>query len=131
MVDTSGSVNDKELSVAYSEIVGAIQQFNGKLSGKLGFFDHDVYGLYDFDDVKDVLEIKPVGGGGTSFKAIFRFMEDKIKQNDNIAGVVILTDGYATWPTEKETNGLPVLWLITNEHQVPPWGLHSTLTLNV
>ena len=131
MVDTSGSVNDKELSVAYSEIVGAIQQFNGKLSGKLGFFDHDIYGLYDFDDVKDVLEIKPVGGGGTSFKAIFRFMEDKIKQNDNIAGVVILTDGYATWPTEKETNGLPVLWLITNEHQVPPWGLHSTLTLNV
>ena len=38
MVDTSGSVKDKDLAIVYSEIKGAIEQFGGKLTGKLGFF---------------------------------------------------------------------------------------------
>ena len=129
MVDTSGSIGDHELTAAYSEIVGAINQFNGKLTGKLGFFDHTVYGLYDFEKVDDVLAIKPQGGGGTSFEAIFQFMRKEIEKNDNIAGIVILTDGYASWPEESEANGLPTLWLITNDIVVPPWGLHTTLKI--
>lgn len=129
MVDTSGSISDRELSVAYGEIVGAINQFNGKLSGRLGFFDTEVYGLYDFESVEDVLKIKPEGCGGTSFTVIFKYLKKYMETNDNVAGVVILTDGYASWPEESESMGLPTLWLITNDRMIPPWGLHTTLKL--
>lgn len=40
--DTSASVNQDALEAVYAEIRGAIEQFNGKIKGKLGFFDTDV-----------------------------------------------------------------------------------------
>ena len=37
MIDTSGSMSDEMITVAFSEIKGAIDQFDGKLKGWLGF----------------------------------------------------------------------------------------------
>lgn len=130
MVDTSGSVGTKELSASYSEITGAISQFENKLTGKLGFFDYEVYEPIDFESIEDVLEIKPKGGGGTSFHVIFDYINKTYKDLDEIAGIVILTDGYAPWPNESMANGIPVLWLINNEVQVPPWGRHATIKID-
>ena len=42
MIDTSASMSDRQITDCYSEVFGAIQQFNGKLQGKLGFFDAKV-----------------------------------------------------------------------------------------
>jgi predicted metal-dependent peptidase len=127
-IDTSGSIGDKEMSVAYSELVGAINQFEGKLSGSLGFFDHATYGPYDFGSVEDVAKIRPEGGGGTSFHVIFnKIKELQEKEDKEIAGIIILTDGYADWPKESIAQGIPVLWLINNEQVTPPWGLHTTI----
>ena len=39
MIDTSGSMSDDMIAAAYSEVKGAIDQFNGKLKGCLGIFD--------------------------------------------------------------------------------------------
>lgn len=125
-VDTSGSIGDRELTVAYSEIVGAVEQFQGKLSGKLGFFDHIAYGLTDFDDVESVLAIKPEGGGGTNFHAPFEYITENIEEEE-VAGIIIITDGYCDFPDEKIANGKPVLWLIVNEEVTPPWGIHGVL----
>ena len=33
-----------------------------------------------------------------------------------------LTDGYAPFPQEKLSMGIPVLWLLNNEEVDPPWG---------
>ena len=127
-IDTSGSIGDKELAVAFSEIVGAIGQFQGKLSGYIGFFDHDAYPLQPFESVDDVLKVRPEGGGGTSFHAPFEKTTYEIEKNDRqIAGIIMLTDGYASWPDESIANGIPVLWLINNEDVTPPWGLHTTI----
>jgi len=125
-IDTSGSIGDKELAIAYSEIVGAIGQFQGKLSGFIGFFDHYAYPLKAFEDVDDVLGAKPEGGGGTSFHAPFEWVNDNLEEDD-VAGIIVLTDGYASWPDEKIANNKPVLWLINNEDVEPPWGLHTTI----
>lgn len=125
-VDTSGSIGDRELTVAYSEIVGAVEQFQGKLSGKLGFFDHVAYGLTDFEDVESILSIKPEGGGGTNFHAPFEYITENVDEEE-VAGIIIITDGYCDFPDEKITNGKPVLWLIVNEEITPPWGIHGTL----
>lgn len=127
-IDTSGSMQDREISVCYSELVGAINQFNGNLSGRLCFFDFHAYGPYEFEGIDDVLKIKPEGGGGTSFNVIFDDI-GKRQTKDDIAGIVILTDGYASWPNEKAANGIPVLWIINNENQKPPWGLHTTINI--
>lgn len=125
-IDTSGSIGDKELTVAFSEIVGAIEQFKGKLQGKLGFFDHEAYPLYDFEDVESVLSIRPEGGGGTCFHAPFNYIAENV-DSEEIAGIIILTDGYCSWPDESIAKDKPVLWLINNEQVTPPWGLHTTI----
>lgn len=63
MVDTSGSVDDDNLAAVYSEIKGAIEQFSGKLTRKLVFFDADVKTPLPFESVDDLIRIIPYGGG--------------------------------------------------------------------
>ncbi|MFW6242999.1 MAG: VWA-like domain-containing protein, partial [bacterium] len=127
-IDTSGSMSEDEITLCYSEIVGAINQFKGRLSGKLCFFDYDIYGPHDFNSVNNVLKIKPKGGGGTSFNIIFEHVKEQNKNND-VAGIVILTDGYASFPDEKLSDNIPTLWIVNNEDVVPPWGLHTTISV--
>lgn len=121
MIDTSGSVNDKALTVAFSEIKGAIDQYDGKLKGWLGFFDAEVVDPIPFSDVEELKKIKAYGGGGTSFHCIFDYIKDYMHDNFPKT-LVILTDGYAPFPDIEETMGIPVLWLIDNDKVTPPWG---------
>ena len=123
MIDTSGSVSDKMMTEAYSEICGAIEQFSGKLSGKLGFFDAQVYGPVPFENVDDVKAIRPRGGGGTSFHVIFDYVRREMEEELPIS-IIILTDGYAPFPDETAAMGIPVLWVLNNAagDVEPPWG---------
>lgn len=122
LVDTSGSIQTDELTMAYSEIKGAIEQFNNRLHGKLAFFDSDVKEpIRDFEDVESLLKIKPIGGGGTSFHVIFKYIKEKMI-DDLPSMIVILTDGEASYPTEDKALNIPVLWLINNDNSTPPWG---------
>jgi predicted metal-dependent peptidase len=120
MVDTSGSMSDKEIRAVYSEIVGAISQFGGRLKGFLGFFDAAVVPPKPFEDVDDLKSKRAFGRGGTSFDAIFDYVDGKMEHKP--ASIVILTDGYAPWPQKAKAKGIPVLWIINNEKQTPPWG---------
>ncbi len=121
MVDTSGSMSTDDVTECYSEICGAIRQFNGKLQGKLGFFDAVVVEPIPFEDEEEFKIIRPVGGGGTSFDVIFDYVEKKMGDEPPVS-IVILTDGYAPFPEESRAGGIPVLWIINNEEQTPPWG---------
>ena len=121
MVDTSGSVTDRELAVVYAEIAGALEQFKGKLIGKIGFFDTEVKEIYPMNDVRDLDGISPIGNGGTSFHCIFDYMK-KNYPYEMPSCIIIFTDGYADWPRQIEANNVPVLWIIDNEEITPPWG---------
>jgi predicted metal-dependent peptidase len=121
MIDTSGSMSDKDITLAYSEVKGAIDQFNGKLKGYLGFFDAEVVPPTPFESVEDFLKIKAKGGGGTSFEVIFNYVNKAMVENLP-KSIIILTDGYAPFPDEKKANGIPTLWLINNNEINPPWG---------
>lgn len=70
MIDTSGSMSDDMIAAAYSEVKGAIDQFNGKLKGWLGFFDAAIIKPQPFSDENEFKIIKPAGGGGTDFQII-------------------------------------------------------------
>lgn len=121
MIDTSGSMSDDMIAAAYSEVKGAIDQFNGKLKGWLGFFDAAIIKPQPFSDENEFKIIKPAGGGGTDFQIIFEYvfhhMSDKLP-----VSIIILSDGDAPFPLEKLAGGIPVLWLLNNEEVNPPWG---------
>lgn len=121
MIDTSGSMTDQEITAAFSEILGAIEQFGGKLQGWLGFFDTEIVEPQPFENVDDVLAIRPAGGGGTNFHIIFDYVHQYM-QDHLPSCIIILTDGCAPFPQEKLARGIPVLWLIDNEKVTPPWG---------
>ena len=121
LIDTSGSMSNKQISECYSEIYGAIQQFGGKLQGKLGFFDAVVVDPIPFEDEEEFKIIRPKGGGGTSFDIIFDYVEKEMEDEPPVS-IVILTDGYAPFPKEACANGIPVLWIINNKEVTPPWG---------
>ncbi len=128
MIDTSGSMSDDMIAAAYSEVKGAIDQFNGKLKGWLGFFDAAIIKPQPFSDENEFKIIKPAGGGGTDFQVIFEYvfhhMSDKLP-----VSIIILSDGYAPFPKEKLAGGIPVLWLLNNEEVNPPWGKVARITV--
>ena len=121
MIDTSGSMSDDMVTAAYSEIKGAIDQFDGKLTGLLGFFDASVVEPKAFENEEEFRIIRPEGGGGTDFEVIFEYVHQHMQENLP-ASIIILTDGYAPFPKETVSEGIPVLWLINNKDAEPPWG---------
>ena len=127
MIDTSGSMSDDMITAAYYEVKGAIEQFDGKLKGWLGFFDAAIVEPIRFDSIEEFEIIKAYGGGGTSFDIIFdhirKYMADSLPNC-----IIILTDGYAPFPDEKKSMGIPVLWLINNKEVSPPWGKVARIT---
>lgn len=127
MIDTSGSMTDKEITQAYSEIKGAIDQFEGNLEGWLGFFDARVVPPARFSDENEFKVIRPKGGGGTSFDVIFDYIRTEMSDQE-IASIIILTDGFAPFPEEAAAMGIPVLWMINNDYIKPPWGRVAVIT---
>ncbi len=128
MIDTSGSMSDEMITAAYSEVKGAIDQFDGKLKGWLGFFDAAVIPPQPFSDEEELSIIRPKGGGGTNFNVIFEHVQ-KHMQEKLPACIIILTDGYAPFPKESEAMGIPVLWLLNNEEVEPKWGRVARITV--
>lgn len=119
--DTSASVNQDALEAVYAEIRGAIEQFNGKIKGKLGFFDTDVTPPISFENINELEKIIPYGGGGTDFTVVFHYIKSNMK-HDLSSVIIIFTDGHGLFPEEADILDIPVLWLIDNEDVNPPFG---------
>lgn len=127
-IDTSGSISDNDMTTAYSEIKGAIDQYDGKLQGWLGFFDAAIIEPKPFSSFEEFIVIKPAGGGGTDFQIIFEYVDQHMKDKEPKC-IIILTDGCAPFPKEELANDIPVLWLINNENVTPPWGKVARFTV--
>lgn len=127
-IDTSGSISDNDMTTAYSEIKGAIDQYDGKLKGWLGFFDAAIIEPKPFSSFEEFIVIKPAGGGGTDFQIIFEYVDQHMKDKEPNC-IIILTDGCAPFPKEELANDIPVLWLINNQDVTPPWGKVARFTV--
>ena len=123
-VDTSGSIDEEQLSEAYAEICGAIEQFGNQLTGVLAFFDTRVYPPIRFSMVEDIKGLIPQGGGGTDFSCLFRYLSSGVRPP---ACIVIFTDGQGMIPDEAESENTPVLWLLSRENVSIPWGRQALL----
>ena len=127
-IDTSGSISDNDMTTAFSEIKGAIDQYDGKLKGWLGFFDAAIIEPKPFSSFEEFIVIKPAGGGGTDFQIIFEYVDQHMKGKEPNC-IIILTDGCAPFPKEELANDIPVLWLINNQDVTPPWGKVARFTV--
>lgn len=126
VVDTSASISNATLTDAMNEIYGALTQVD--LEGWVSFFDTDISEPVAFESAEDLDKISPVGGGGTSFDIIFSEIEKHFDEYPEI--IVILTDGYAPFPEEKVTMGIPVIWAIIDTNIQPPFGKTVHITTN-
>lgn len=112
VVDTSGSIDNKTLREFASGIVAMLK---GVVESAVVITtDAEVHEVVKVSSIQDILNgIKFCGGGGTDFRPVF----DKIKKCDFM---VFFTDGYATYPSQAPR--YPVLWIMTKEHNKPPFG---------
>jgi len=117
VIDTSGSISDKELSEFGSEILGIVNEVR---PSKL----HVVYcdariAHIDVFSPDDEIEFKLHGGGGTDFRPPFAWIEETGLEPKCL---VYLTDGYGPFPDEEAP--FPTLWCINNTQVTPPHGEH-------
>ena len=111
-MDTSGSVSDKELQRALSEIKAIIQLNGGK--GRLLLGDAEIY--YDGEITADALDKIPVQRGGTDFNCVFETIG-----NSKPDVLVMFTDLYGPHPATPP--GYPVIWCCYEGNHAPhPWG---------
>ncbi len=120
VVDTSGSVSNEAVTEAFEEIKDAIIQIEN-MQGLISFFDADITIPISFETVNDLDKISPVGYGGTDFEVIFKNI-DAFFPEDKPTAIIIITDGYATFPKEAAAKDIPVIWLIIDSDVEPPWG---------
>lgn len=109
-IDTSGSMCSKDLA----DICSVIRWVQKKMSVVVLQCDAEIKDVSA--KVKTVVKVK--GRGGTSFKPVFKYITDKLK--DKIDLLIYATDLYGDFPDEKPR--YPVLWLSTDTHtdeQVP------------
>ena len=116
-------MTEEQISVCRKEVINCIKQYNGKVEGYIGYFDYVVSDIVKFENEKDVIDTDVLGGGGTSFKNIFSKIDEYDEfTNKEKCKVIILTDGYAEFPTKKEIKDRELLWIINNNQATPPIG---------
>lgn len=112
-VDCSGSVSPELLSHFGAEIRGIIQDVAPTETHVL-YFDSQIL-KHDKYSPDDLVEIKPIGGGGTDFRPIWSYLHE---QAIDPACCIVLTDMYGRFGEAPE---FPVLWAATT-NEVAPFG---------
>lgn len=76
-IDTSGSMTDKMLRDILSEIKGIMEQYE-EYRIDIWTFDTEVYNhqVFSQDNVNDIVNYEPQGGGGTLFEANWEYMKE-------------------------------------------------------
>jgi len=119
-IDSSGSIDDIQLTEFLSEVQGIMNQFEN--------FEIDLI----MADVKvhehiilqpgDILEQKIIGGGGTNFENTFKYIEENIY---DITLFLYFTDGIGKFP--KDEPNFETIWVLTNDEVKTPFGRNINL----
>jgi len=120
-IDTSGSIGGDDIKCFLSEIRGIMEAYE-EYNIKVWSFDTEVYNPEDFnsDNLRDIAEYQPQGGGGTDFMANWEFMKENGIEPKKF---IMFTDGmpFGEWGEE---NYCDTVWIIKgNPNCEPPWGI--------
>jgi len=115
-IDTSGSIEQRDLDEMTSEIYGITKAYHNTTLTVL-FCDTKIQGEpLTITDEADLEKIKIRGGGGTDFRPPFQYAEDNELAP---AALIYLTDGECDRFPEAPT--FPVLWTLTQKPRYDKW----------
>ena len=109
-VDVSGSIGQKELDLFGSELNYLFESCSPRKITVV-YFDGKVQKVDVYED--SPVKLVACGGGGTEFPACFDHFN---KLEDPVDGMVFMSDGFGTWPTEPS---YPVVMLSTTKETMP------------
>lgn len=122
-IDQSGSISSEDSKAFLSEVKGIMDSFD-EYKITIWCFDTEIYNVqtYTSDNIDDIMNYEPMGGGGTDFMANWEFM----KSNDiEPKKFIMFTDGmpFGEWGDEQYCE---TVWIIKgNPSCEPPWGIHA------
>jgi predicted metal-dependent peptidase len=119
-IDMSGSISTEQGRDFLSEIQGIMEAFDSYRI-HVFCFDTEIYNprQYDSDNLEDITDYEPHGGGGTDFDCIFGYLRS---QDIEPKKLVVFTDGYpcGSWGDE---NYCDTVWIIHGDRNPdPPFG---------
>ena len=119
-IDMSGSISNKQAQAFLGEIGGMMSSFDG-YKVHVFCFDTDTYNPKDFhSDNMDLIEnYEVMGGGGTDFDAIFRYLKESAIEPKRL---IVFTDGYpcGSWGDAEYCD---TTWIIHGDKNPnPPFG---------
>lgn len=120
VIDTSGSIGQRELDEFGSEIKGIIEEVKPSKTYVM-YCDARVAHVDEFGP-NDEIGFKLHGGGGTDFRPPFEWLAERQIEP---RALVYLTDGYGPFPEEEPA--FPTMWCINNTQVIPPHGEHLVL----
>ena len=119
-LDMSGSISNSQAQAFLGEIGGMMDSFDG-YKVHVFCFDTDTYNPKDFssENMDRIEEYEPMGGGGTDFDCIFKYLKDNAIDPKRL---IVFTDGYpcGSWG---DPDYCDTTWIIhgdTDPH--PPFG---------
>jgi len=120
-LDQSGSISEDDSRAFLGEIKGIMDSFD-EYKITVWCFDTDVYNCQTFtsDNIDDIMNYEPMGGGGTDFMTNWEFMQ---ANNIEPKKFIMFTDGMpcGEWGIEEYCE---TVWIIKgNPDCEPPWGI--------
>ena len=109
-IDTSGSIQQKELSEFLGEIINISKSFNN-ITMKVIVCDCEIKDVYDVKNgsIQTILDLKIRGGGGTSHKPVYDYVRTNLP---NTKFIINFTDGYSSFPKYEE---IKTIWILTKD----------------
>lgn len=112
--DTSGSRSDTELASTIAELQGMMEDVNPARLTMI-WCDAEIAdgAVQEITDMGDLSKLNPIGGGGTSVKPVYDWMNDQMDTPDLFIG---FTDGYVSFPTPPRC---PIIWAMSTDVKAP------------
>lgn len=108
VIDTSGSIDTNLLRNFLKECKNIMK--SSKV--KVGCFDEKFYGFTEIRNMRDIDNIKFIGGGGTNFNVAVNAFTRRVENK------IIFTDGRAKMPDVS----MDVIWIVFGETKIHPRG---------
>lgn len=118
-VDTSGSIEEPELTRYLSEIIGIAKTFREVIDMRIMFHDEEVQADYMVKNgsIPQIMAMKPKGGGGTSHKHLLNTIKKEVR---DCKCLVSFTDGYSDIQDIKLRDyKFPKLFIINKKGTIP------------
>ena len=122
-IDMSGSISNKQAQQFLGEIGGMMDSFDG-YKVHVFCFDTETYNPQDFssENMDSIEEYTPMGGGGTDFDCIFKYLKDNAIDPKRL---IVFTDGYpcGSWG---DADYCDTTWIIHGDKNPnPPFGTYA------